>query len=178
MGLETALMEVMSLHVVSCLISAIVGRLLCVINYCLRTVKRNCHNNWQFVYFRFRWVNKTWDVCTHYMICSSKIWWSEASAEWIHQCLLLIWSSGGLLQWTMGNCVWWPLVFHKHSCGLSAAWVFYFWCYLDHKQCWRVSCLYYTGHWVAMGNRMFPKRQWSGVGNFILKPKMITWRSM
>ena len=24
-----------------------------------------------------------------------------------------------------------------------------------------------------MGNRMFPKREWSGVGNYILKPKII-----
>jgi len=37
---------------------------------------------------------------------SSKFWGLEAGAEWNHQQFLYIWSTGSLLQWRMGDCLW------------------------------------------------------------------------
>ena len=43
---------------------------------------------------------------THTHTISIHRWWPEASAEWNLQQFQHTWSSGGLLQWTMGDCVW------------------------------------------------------------------------
>ena len=69
----------------------------------------------------------------HSQIHSSDFWSTKAGTKWRQPWYLHLWSSGGLLQGTVGHCVWWLLGLHKHSCSLSWTWIFRFQCQLDHQ---------------------------------------------
>jgi len=43
---------------------------------------------------------------------SSEKWWLEVSTVLKYKFLILLWSTGDLHQWTVGDCVWWLIYFH------------------------------------------------------------------
>ena len=102
--------------------------LVILIEYMHRLLDSANHSAMHYCWLPY--VHRTGQCYPH----TSKIWWPETGAEWNLQQFLHTWSSGGLLRWTVGDCVWWLLVFNKHSCGLSSTWVSSYLQYrLDHK---------------------------------------------